>query len=206
MRTASSRIVAGDRGFTLVEVTLAMGIVAFAVVSILGTIPIALNSARQSTDQGRASAIANTLFTSFRSQPFRNVRYKDSQYSSDGKPIAPGLDFSMLVPAPTSSTYTLPSALYARFVDPTGKGQTVEGDALGLARGLFFFDDTQGSASGFKGAALADYLITLNFSWPPGTVPVSGQVMAVQVEVVVTPAGSPKDQYYFVTTVTHRSN
>jgi len=57
--------------FSLIEVTLALGIVAFALVAILGLVPVALRSAKEATEDTRVSLIAQdvavrsrTLFSS----------------------------------------------------------------------------------------------------------------------------------------------
>ncbi len=51
--------------FSLVEVVLALGIVAFALVSVIGLLPAGLNSQRQATEQARAiqalSAVSNSI-------------------------------------------------------------------------------------------------------------------------------------------------
>lgn len=50
-------------GFSLVEVTLALGLVAFALIALLGLIPIGLNSGRDSIDATHAAAIAQDVFS-----------------------------------------------------------------------------------------------------------------------------------------------
>lgn len=51
-----------ERGFSLVEVTLALGIIAFALVGIMAMFPVAINSARESQQETRATFIAQALF------------------------------------------------------------------------------------------------------------------------------------------------
>jgi len=46
------------RGFSLVEVTIAMGIFAFALISLVGLMPTALSSARESLDLATAAQLA----------------------------------------------------------------------------------------------------------------------------------------------------
>ena len=75
----------------------------------------------------------------------------------------------------------------------------MSGDPVGDQRRLCFLDNTP--------SANADYLVTLNLSWPNGTVFVStGQTMAVQVEIVVASITHPLNTYRFVSTVTTRAN
>jgi len=49
--------------FSLIEVTIALGVVAFALVAILGLVPVALRSAREATDDTRSSLIAQDVAT-----------------------------------------------------------------------------------------------------------------------------------------------
>ena len=54
-------------GFSLVEVALALGVVAFALVAILGMVPVAIDAAQQSRDETRATFIARGLLETLRS-------------------------------------------------------------------------------------------------------------------------------------------
>jgi Flp pilus assembly pilin Flp len=49
-------------GFTLVEIALALGVVAFALVAIIGMLPVALESARESKLQTQAAFVARSIF------------------------------------------------------------------------------------------------------------------------------------------------
>jgi type II secretory pathway pseudopilin PulG len=55
-------------GFSLVEVTLAIGIVAFALLAIIGLIPTGLRSVQDATQQARASDILKLAATAVQSQ------------------------------------------------------------------------------------------------------------------------------------------
>jgi uncharacterized protein (TIGR02598 family) len=57
-------------GFSLVEVIVAMGIVAFAFVGLLGIIPSGLSSFRQSVDQARALTALNMVASAARNSKF----------------------------------------------------------------------------------------------------------------------------------------
>jgi type II secretory pathway pseudopilin PulG len=54
--------------FSLVEVVLALGVVAFAIVAILGVLPTGLQTSRGSQDETRAAQIAQAIFASLASQ------------------------------------------------------------------------------------------------------------------------------------------
>ncbi len=203
-------------GFSLVEVTLAVGIMAFSLVGILGVLPLALDSGRQGFNQARASAVANTLFTSLRSQPFNDVHYLDEQFDSTGAPItgAPGtLDLNnlgVMAVTPGATANATPSGtvkFYAKFLDvPTDLG--LQEDTLGSQRRLCLTRD--------QPMVGADYLVTMYFNnQPEGTIVPSaaaGRVgQANRVTLVVTTAsrdtGAPaRDPFRFVTTVANRLN
>ena len=68
-------------GFSLVEVIVAMGVVAFAFVGLLGIIPSGLNSFRQSVDQARALAALNQVASAVRNSKFDKIDSGDANYS-----------------------------------------------------------------------------------------------------------------------------
>lgn len=68
--TLNSSLLTSSSGFSLVEVMLAIGIVAFAVVGVLTAFPVGIEAARDSRDENTAALIADDVFTRLRSQPF----------------------------------------------------------------------------------------------------------------------------------------
>jgi uncharacterized protein (TIGR02598 family) len=56
-------------GFSLVEITLALGVAAFALLAILGLIPVGLNSNQTSIEQSTATNIASAISADFRQVP-----------------------------------------------------------------------------------------------------------------------------------------
>ncbi len=64
-------------GFSLVEVVLALGVIAFAIVAILGIVPIGLRTSHDAQDDTRAAQIAQAVIATIASQAksqFTNVR------------------------------------------------------------------------------------------------------------------------------------
>ncbi len=55
------------RGFSLAEVALALGVVAFAIIAIIGMVPVALDAAKTSRDETHATFIARSLLETLRS-------------------------------------------------------------------------------------------------------------------------------------------
>lgn len=197
-------------GFSLIEVTLALGIVTFALVGVIGVLPVAMVSSRQSIDKNRAAAIANTLYTSFRSQPFQKVSYLDSQFNRDGTPLSGAsgqLDFNALKTS-SGTTPTPEVKFYATFLDVSSFSGTT-GDTFGSQRRLCF----TGAGSGGG----ADYLVLMHFNnQPEGMVvtPVAGTAngtptvpaQANQVELLISPTSRPADRYRFISIIANRTN
>ncbi len=61
--------------FSLVEVVLALGIVSFAIVAILGLIPTGLQTSHSSQDETRAAQIAQSILATFAGQQFNSITF-----------------------------------------------------------------------------------------------------------------------------------
>lgn len=193
--------------FSLVEVTLALGIVTFALVGVIGILPVAMTSSRQSIDRNRAAAVASTVYASFRSQPFQKVYYLTTDLKTDGTPRNPtsnatdpnALDLSSLNSTSQAKTF------YATFLDvSTPVGDT--GDTFGIQRRLCFTADSS------RGGA--DYLVTMRFNnQPDGMAKITDAsgtpvqpVQANQVELSISPVSRPADRYRFISLIANRTN
>lgn len=60
-------------GFSLVEVVIALGVISFALVAIIGLLPIGLASNRGTIQETRANHLAEEIFSTLRSQSFTSV-------------------------------------------------------------------------------------------------------------------------------------
>jgi len=60
-------------GFSLVEIVLALGVISFALVAIIGLLPIGLASGRATIQETRANHLAEEIFSTLRSQQFTSV-------------------------------------------------------------------------------------------------------------------------------------
>ena len=193
-------------GFSLVEITLALGIVTFALVGIVGVLPLAMTSSRQSFDKNRAAAIAATLFTSFRSQPFQSVGYLDGQFDPNGQPVSSPTVAPLDLNAVSTSTAEV--TFYGTFLD-NNTVVTTTTDPYGASRRLYFGSAMTGGA---------DYLIRMHFNnQPAGSVitPVpsaspNGQptvpAPANQVELIIASVSRPLAQYRFMSIGANRTN
>ncbi len=87
-------------GFSLVEIVMALGIVSFAIVGIMGLFPVAMKSALESQRETRAAQIAQQIFSDLRSGP------PNSTYVATGTNILSGGDRT-LVNLAVPGTYTV---------------------------------------------------------------------------------------------------
>jgi type II secretory pathway pseudopilin PulG len=61
-------------GFSLVEIVLALGVISFGLVAIIGLLPIGLASNRGTIQETRANHLAEAIFSTLRSQPFTSAK------------------------------------------------------------------------------------------------------------------------------------
>ncbi len=76
--------VRGNPAFSLVEVVLALGVVAFAIVAILGVIPVGLSTGHSAQDQTRSAQIAQDILSSLASQAQTKFPNLDINQTSTG--------------------------------------------------------------------------------------------------------------------------
>lgn len=91
-------ISAPHRGFSLIEVSITLAVVAFALVGIMGVLPVAMQNTRTCVDETRAAQLARLVFNTLQSEPFTAARC----FSPDNSTI-------------DLSTRTEPAVLYASY-------------------------------------------------------------------------------------------
>jgi len=64
-----------NRGFSLIEIVIAMGIIAFALVAIVGMFPVAMKASRDSRDETHAAMISQLILGQLRSQVSTNPTF-----------------------------------------------------------------------------------------------------------------------------------
>ena len=98
-------------GFSLIEVVLAIGIIAISMVAILGVFPTGLSSARTSVNDTRAAALANAVFATIEAQTatFSNINCYGTT-----------LDLSSLTTTDTKTLYVS----YPSLTEPTISGDS----------------------------------------------------------------------------------
>jgi uncharacterized protein (TIGR02598 family) len=94
-------------GFSLVEVVIALGVIAFAIIAILGVFPLGLSTSHSSQDETRSSAIAENIFSALTSQA-------QVQFSSAALPVSSPYPGPTLDLTNSNKPVTAPAAfLYA---------------------------------------------------------------------------------------------
>jgi prepilin-type N-terminal cleavage/methylation domain-containing protein len=120
------------RAFSLIEVVLALAVIAFAITGIMGLFPVALRSALESQRETRATLIAQQIFSDLRASPSTNLLLATGtnlsstgsfvtpppslsnawthviSFSDDGLPIANGATPNAIYVANISATPNLP--------------------------------------------------------------------------------------------------
>jgi uncharacterized protein (TIGR02598 family) len=75
---------AGEGAFSLVEIVLAIGIVSFALMAMLGLVSVSLQSDRSSASDTDLAALSQQVISTLRSQPFTNLSGTNFFFDSDG--------------------------------------------------------------------------------------------------------------------------
>ena len=197
MKTLHARSPARHRrgAFTLIEIALSLGIVGFALVGIVGAIPLAMNNSRLSIAQSRAASVAATIFTNFRAQPFGAVPYTDSATPTIN------LDIQTATYDPTTGLDSASVTYYAAFDEVPSSAPSSD------ARRLHF--STSAPTSGVL------YKIILHFNNNPTgtlapypTTPSAPTVLHAQanaIEATITESDHPNDKFRFSSVIANRS-
>lgn len=158
--------------FSLVEIVLALGVVAFSVIAILGLFPVALDSARESQRQTTATLIAQSVF---------------SEIKTTGSSSTSGTSWKVRYGEGTNDWHTITPTSGEQFIV-----YTKEGSVLGKVDAASTFNGTVTSpANAIFGARIKPQLVTSG----------SGLVqMNVNIETPML-AGTAKRTIYTFTTL-----
>ncbi len=97
------------RGFSLVEVAIALGVVAFSLTTVLALLPSVLKSMRESIDQTLESQIGQQIASDVLQTPFRDVGAMTKYYDSEGFAVAAESD-AVFTAKITPSTVSYPGS------------------------------------------------------------------------------------------------
>ena len=217
-----SRFGCQSAAFTLIEVALALGIIAFALVAIVGSVPLAMNTGRLSIAQNRAATVAATLFANLRSWPFNAVRCLDPDYKTNTSSLTINLNLMVTTKSDTSTGYptgtpdsNAPVKFFAAFSETTATAST--DPRFNDPRRLFFFGTLPTSQPRFlllhPPTTGPYYTIVLRFNNnPAGTLtpykltPTSATVYAEAngIEASIFESDRPNDIFRFTTVISNR--
>lgn len=148
VRSASDRCLSGSRtrAFSLVEIVLAIGICSFALLAMLGTLPIGLSSLQDSAARTVSSNIVRGMSAEFRQLDFSTLTTSTASnggtlwFDAEGFPAQSDPTrqvFATLVTVSDPGTVSDPSGDAIRF--PTGNGGTTPPNALVKNVGISIF-------------------------------------------------------------------
>jgi uncharacterized protein (TIGR02598 family) len=134
------------RGFSLVEVVLALGVIAFALVAILGAFPVGLTTQHSAQDDTRAAQIAADIFSSLASQ---------AQANWPNASVSQPSGFSYNIPLDVDKTYAPLGATY--------DGTLVANYTAGLPYQITI--STKKSPTGFDSGYACE--VSIRVAWQP---------------------------------------
>jgi len=141
-----------SKAFSLVEVTLALGVAGFCLTTLFGLLPVGLNSNQSAVEQTAAAGIADTVLSDLRVTPISN------------NPASPRFGFTLPTPGTTASL--TPQTLFLKEDGSPSLGKKV-GDSPVISEARYrvtvgFIPPTGSANTPQKTATMARIVI----SWP----------------------------------------
>ena len=159
-RATASRRRARRHSFSLLEVVIALGVIAVGIVGVLAVFPTALQTGHSAQDETRAAHIAQSVFGSL-------VAGATSQFNAVPLPPTPSIDLT------ASSSPTSPT-LYA-----DNDGNLIP-NSTNSAYAIFIY--TNNAVPGFTDPASAN-LVTVRVAWPANA-PAANQTFRDYVRII----------------------
>lgn len=190
--------------FSLVEVTIALGITAFGLVAILGVLPVAFTTSRTSISQTRSTGIMETVFAGMRAQPFTKATIGAGLLYPDADPTPPPAAFTVNL-ADLTTTDTL--ILFAVLTDTEPTGNLPDPRRMRFVAN----SDDMNAVIQQAGGAASGYELVFHFNNQPDGMPTVGLANRVSLNVRAangakstnTTAGAG-EVYSFVTVIANR--
>ena len=155
-------------GFSLVEVVIALGVIAVAVLAILAVFPAALQTGHSAQDETRAAQIAQTIFPSLAGQAVSQFNNLQLLLSDNTTRSTPPVNLTL------SSGATPAVTLYAK-----NAGELTQDPTKAVYKISFY---TNNSVPGFTDLASAN-LVTLRVAWPANA-PAANQTYRDYVRII----------------------
>jgi len=153
--------------FSLVEVVLALGVIAIVITTILGLVPVALRTGHSAQDETRGAEIAQTIFGSL-------VAQAPSQFSNIQLPLPGNTTLSPAIDLNASSPPT--TMLYAG-----NDGQLMQLQSADAAYAITIF--TNNSPPGFTDVGYANE-VTVRVAWPANAPTAANQTIRDFVRII----------------------
>lgn len=201
-KLSARRPFGASSAFSLVEVTIALGIVAFGLVAILGVLPVAFTTSRTSINQTRATGIMETVFAGMRAQPFTSATIGAGLLYPDANPAPPPPAFTVNL-ANLTTTDTLVLFTVLTETEPTGNN-------LDPRRMRFVANSGDlNTVMQQTGGATSGYELVFHFNNQPDGMPIPGLANRVTLNVraangAKTTATGAGEVYSFVTVIANR--
>jgi uncharacterized protein (TIGR02598 family) len=152
--------------FSLVEVVLALGVIAIVITTILGLVPVALRTGHSAQDETRGAEIAQTIFGSL-------VAQAPSQFNNIQLPLSGNTTLSPAIDLTSSFSPTTPT-LYAG-----NDGQLMQLQSADAAYAITIF--TKNSPPGFDSGANQ---VTVRLAWPANAPTAANQTIRDFVRII----------------------
>jgi uncharacterized protein (TIGR02598 family) len=156
---------ARTRSFSLVEVVIALGVIAVGIVGILAVFPTALQTGHSAQDETRTAHIAQSVFGSL-------VAQAPSQFTNVQIPLSAGVSPSINLTAGSGTTPAV--TVYA-----DNDGNLIP-NSTNAAYAIFIY--TNNSVPGFTDLASAN-LVTVRVAWPANA-PTASQTFRDYVRII----------------------
>lgn len=82
----ASRPDRSERGFSLMEVATAIGVIAFALVALVGMFPVGLDNSRRCVSETRSAQLLKMVVSTLQSEPFEAAECFATSHADSGKP------------------------------------------------------------------------------------------------------------------------
>lgn len=161
------------RGFSLLEVVIALGVITVGIVGVLAVFPTALQTGHSAQDETRAAHIAQSVFGSL-------VAQAPSQFTGVQVPVSDGVSPSINLTLSTSSPSPSPAPSptpYALFANNDGQ---LANSSTNATYAITIY--TNNSVPGFTDPASAN-AVTVRVAWPPNA-PAANQTFRDYVRII----------------------
>ena len=168
--------------FSLIEVTLALGVAAFCLVPLLGLLPLGINLDHGSIEQFGAAGIAAAVAADLRTAPLPPTPSTTNQTTAY---------YGLTIPANPSSTTTAANTHFI-FLRQDGSAAGTQDQAFAVAQNpryratIYYTSTLAGNSANSSPSPENGVAARILISWPPQVVPAAGAAVAGSFETTTT--------------------